>query len=151
MQQNNHNDLAGKGVINTNELGRAIKRKREESRMSLRAVAQATGVSAATLSRIENGSVQPDADNLARLAAWLNIPMERVLLDNRSQERLAALGGDKDSLPVIYFPQEPMPDIIEAHLRADRNLTPDTARALSELFRVAYSQFSKTGQGNPDK
>jgi len=39
-----------------------------------------------------------------------------------------------------------MPDIVEAHLRADRNLTPETAKALSELFRVAYQQFSAPGQ-----
>jgi len=33
---------------------------------------------------------------------------------------------------------------VEAHLRADRNLSPETADALSQLFRVAYSQFSRT-------
>lgn len=128
-----------KAVINTSELGRHIKRKREELRMSLRAVAQVTGVSAATLSRIENGTVQPDADNLARLAQWLNIPMERVITDGGTRAMAAGAG---DGLPVVYFPQESVPDIVEAHLRADRNLTPETARALSELFRVAYSQFS---------
>lgn len=149
--QHSDNSTQGKGLINTSELGRAIKRKREEQRMSLRAVTQVTGVSASTLSRIENGTVQPDADNLARLAAWLNIPMERVIMDNRSQERLSALGGDSETLPVIYFPHEPMPDIIEAHLRADKNLTPETARALSELFRVAYSQFSKPGVNDATK
>jgi hypothetical protein len=31
-------------------------------------------------------------------------------------------------------------------LRADRNLTADTAKALSELFRVAYAQFSHPGE-----
>ncbi len=45
--------------------------------------------------------------------------------------------------PVVYYPQEPTPEIVEAHLRADRNLTPETAAALSELFRVAYTQFSR--------
>jgi hypothetical protein len=39
-----------------------------------------------------------------------------------------------------------MPEIVEAHLRADKKLTPETARALSELFRVAYKQFSKPGE-----
>jgi hypothetical protein len=28
-------------------------------------------------------------------------------------------------------------------LRADKHLTPETAKALSELFRVAYAQFSQ--------
>lgn len=125
-----------KSLVNTSELGRAIRRKREELNMSLRDVADETGVSASTLSRIENGTGKPDADNIARLTTWLNVPMERIM-----GSRL--LEGDENKA-VIYFPQEAMPDIVEAHLRADRNLTPDTAKALAELFRVAYTQFSSS-------
>jgi transcriptional regulator with XRE-family HTH domain len=122
------------------ELGRAIRRKREELNLSLRAVADETGVSASTLSRIENGTGKPDADNIARLTGWLNMPMERVMSGRQA-------GADDDAAKaVVYFPQEAMPDIVEAHLRADRNLTPDTAKALSELFRVAYAQFSHPGE-----
>jgi transcriptional regulator with XRE-family HTH domain len=127
-----------KSLVNTGELGRAIRRKREEQGLSLRDVATETGVSASTLSRIENGTGKPDADNIARLTAWLNVPMERIM-SGRSSD------GD-EARPVVYFPQETMPDIVEAHLRADRNLTPDTAKALSELFRVAYAQFSHPGE-----
>ena len=128
----------GKSLVNTMELGRAIRRKREETGLSLRDVADETGVSASTLSRIENGTGKPDADNIARLTAWLNVPMERIMGGGQ-------LDGD-GALPVIYFPKENTPDIVEAHLRADRNLTPETARALSELFRLAYGQFSHPGQ-----
>jgi hypothetical protein len=53
--------------------------------------------------------------------------------------------GD-EAKAVVYFPQESMPEIVEAHLRADRNLTPETAHALAELFRVAYTQFSRPGE-----
>ncbi len=129
-----------KSLVNTVELGRAIRRKREEAGLSLRDVADETGVSASTLSRIENGTGKPDADNIARLTSWLNMPMERVM-GARTAE------GD-ESAPVVYFPQEATPDIVEAHLRADRNLTPETAKALSELFRVAYQQFSHPGEDN---
>lgn len=134
---------AAKPLVNTIELGRSIKRKREEMGLSLRDVADETQVSASTLSRIENGTGKPDADNIARLTAWLNMPMERIM----SGRGTNAAGGD-EAAPVIYFPQEAMPDIVEAHLRADRNLTPDTAKALSELFRVAYTQFSKPGEAD---
>lgn len=127
-----------RSLVNTGELGRAIRRKREEQGLSLRDVADETGVSASTLSRIENGTGKPDADNIARLTAWLNVPMERIMSGRQ-------LDGD-EARPVVYFPQETMPDIVEAHLRADRNLTPETAKALSELFRVAYSQFSHPGE-----
>ena len=129
---------SAKSLVNTTELGRAIRRKREELGMSLRDVADETGVSASTLSRIENGTGKPDADNIARLTAWLNVPMERIMGGRQ-------LDGD-EAKPVVYFPQEAMPDIVEAHLRADRNLTPETAKALSELFRVAYAQFSHPGE-----
>lgn len=129
-----------KSLVDTAELGRSIRRKREDAGLSLRDVADETGVSASTLSRIENGTGKPDADNIARLTAWLNVPMERIM-GRRQLE-----GGE--SKPVVYFPQEAMPDIVEAHLRADRNLTPETAKALSELFRVAYTQFSHPGEAS---
>ena len=128
-----------KSLVNTVELGRAIRRKREEMGLSLRDVADETGVSASTLSRIENGTGKPDADNIARLTGWLEVPIERVMSGQPE--------GD-ESKAVVYFPQEPTPSIVEAHLRADRNLTPETAKALSELFRVAYTQFSAPGSEN---
>lgn len=122
--------------INTVELGRAIKRRREELGLSLRDVADVTGVSASTLSRIENGTGKPDADNIARLTGWLDMPIDRVM-------NKAAAAADVEA--VVYYPHEATPEIVEAHLRADKNLTPETAKALSELFRVAYKQFSKPG------
>ncbi len=129
-----------KTLVNTQELGRAIRRRRDELKLSLRDVADVTGVSASTLSRIENGTGKPDADNIARLTSWLDMPMERILAGRHSESQ--------DAKPVVYFPHESTPEIVEAHLRADRNLTPETASALSELFRVAYTQFS---QSVPDK
>lgn len=122
-------------LISTVELGQAIKRRREELKLSLRDVGDLTDVSASTLSRIENGTGRPDADNIARLTQWLDIPVDRLMTKH--------LTNNVD--PVIYYPHEKTTDIIEAHLRADKNLSPETAKALSELFRVAYKQFSKPG------
>jgi transcriptional regulator with XRE-family HTH domain len=62
--------MTKKHGVNTSELGNAVKRRRESLDLSLRDVADETGVSASTLSRIENGTGKPDADNIARLAAW---------------------------------------------------------------------------------
>ena len=118
-------------LINVAELGQYIKRKRERERLSLRAVAKQTQVSASTLSRIENGTGIPDTPTLARLARWLNIPFERIVT-----------GGNSKESPIVYYPQESVPDIVSAHLRADRNLTPDKARALEETFRILYNQFT---------
>ncbi len=132
-----------KAIVNTEELGRAIKRRREELGLSLRDVANETTVSASTLSRIENGTGKPDADNIARLASWLDVPVERILSGHHHQ-------ADSNKA-VVYFPQEPTPEIVEAHLRADKNLTPQTAAALSELFRVAYAQFSRNDADKTSK
>lgn len=128
--------LKNENYVNTIELGRAIKRRREELGLSLRDVADETNVSASTLSRIENGTGKPDADNIARLTGWLDMPIDRVMTKQ----------GSSDVEPVVYYPHEATPEIVEAHLRADKNLSPETAKALSELFRVAYKQFS-----TPDK
>jgi transcriptional regulator with XRE-family HTH domain len=118
-------------VINVLELGQYIKRKRESEHLSLRDVAKKTQVSASTLSRIENGTGVPDTPTLARIVRWLNLPLERVVIGRSNAEPA-----------VVYYPQESVPDIVEAHLRADSSLTPDRASALAELFRVAYKQFS---------
>src|SRR6185437_15458988 len=100
-----------KALVNTEELGRAVRRRREELGLSLRDVADKTSVSASTLSRIENGTGKPDADNIARLTAWLEVPVERILSVRPAHD---------DAAPaVVYYPQEPVPEIVEAHLRAD--------------------------------
>src|SRR5213593_1636962 len=126
--------MVKKSGVNTSELGDAVRRRREQQGMSLRDVAEQTNVSASTLSRIENGTGKPDADNIARLTTWLDMPLERILTRGREDT--------SNAKAVVYFPHESTPEIVEAHLRADRNLSPETADALSQLFRVAYSQFS---------
>jgi transcriptional regulator with XRE-family HTH domain len=128
--------MTKKSGVNTSELGGAVRRRREQQGLSLRDVAEQTGVSASTLSRIENGTGKPDADNIARLASWLDMPIERVMHHGPR--------SPSDPKPVVYYPHESTPEIVEAHLRADKHLTAETAKALSELFRVAYTQFSHT-------
>jgi transcriptional regulator with XRE-family HTH domain len=125
-------------LINVAELGEYVKRQRQRLGLSLREVATTTGVSASTLSRVENGVGTPDSATLARLAQWLGIPLERLM----SGSLIAASSDASAADPVVYFPTESTPNIVEAHLRADKNLRPETAKALAELFRVAYTQFS---------
>jgi transcriptional regulator with XRE-family HTH domain len=123
-------------LIDVRELGEYVRRRREEKKVSLRAVATDTGVSASTLSRIENGIGTPDAATLQRLATWLGMPLERLM-----SGALLTVAEDAPR-PVVYYPTESTPNIVEGHLRADRNLKPEAAKALAELFRVAYNQFA---------
>ncbi len=132
----------GEPTLNIEELGEYVKRKRQEEKLSLRDVAIKINVSASTLSRIENGIGTPDSPTLARLASWLGIPLERLMKGSLLNGIDEAARGEAYTEPVIYYPTESTPNIVEAHLRADRNLNPEMAKALAELFRVAYSQFS---------
>src|SRR6266480_7687084 len=87
--------MVKKTGVNTSELGNAVRRRREQQGLSLRDVADKTGVSASTLSRIENGTGKPDADNIARLTHWLDMPMERVLSGRHTDSSAASA--------VIYY------------------------------------------------
>src|SRR5437870_8762498 len=111
----NFKPMTKKTGVNTFELGVAVRRRREQKGLSLRDVADETAVSASTLSRIENGTGKPDADNIARLTSWLDMPMERILGSRHTNGNTAA--------PIVYYAHESTPEIVEAHLRADRNLS----------------------------
>jgi transcriptional regulator with XRE-family HTH domain len=139
----------GEPTLNIVELGEYVKRKRQDEKLSLRDVAKNIDVSASTLSRVENGIGTPDSATLARLASWLGIPLERLM---RGSLMETVYGESSEQVePVIYFPTESMPNIVEAHLRADRNLKPEMAKALAELFRVAYTQFATQSTAQTDK
>jgi len=126
-------------LIYVTELGHYIKRKRETERLSRRAVARQTQVSASTIARIEAGKGIPDTPTLARIARWLNIPFERVVT-----------GGDSMQAARFFIPRESVSDIVAAHLRADRNLTLQQARALEDMCRIAYDQLvSKADESRP--
>jgi len=120
-------------TVDTAELARRVKQKRLAGRLSLRRAAHEIKLSTSTLSRIENDRGRPDTESLVRLSSWLGLPLESFVR-----------GGESGSVqPVIYYPEQPLPDIVEAHLRVDRALTPDVAEAVANMFRVVYAQVSK--------
>ena len=117
-------------VIRSEELGAALKRARKERGLSLRDVEGEIGISFATLARIERQVGSPTPDNLARITEWLNIPIERII------------HSDDPKQPVIFYPDEKTPDIIQAHIDRDPNLTEEQKRGLGEFFRAAYATFA---------
>ncbi len=120
-------------LLDVVELGEYVKKKREEEGLSIRQLAAITQISPPTLSRIENGVCNPDSPTLARLSSWLGIPLDSLMKGSLIPE------GEEAFLEPT---RESTPNFIEAHLRADPKLKPEAAKALSELFRVAYSQFT---------
>lgn len=99
-------------------------RKDPSHSLSLRAVAEATGISAATLSRFETGKGNPDIDTLSKLVDWLELDRADVFSAPTSQ------------------PTD-TPGYVEVHLRADPKLDVRTAQALAEGFRIMYERFTQ--------
>lgn len=125
-------------VIRFDELSSMIRQKRRREQLTLEAAAQQSGVSAATLSRLERsisgdasgqGMPTPDVRTLSAVADWLGV----------------AVAG-AGSAPVEISGEAPLPNVVEAHLRADRNLDPDTAALLARMFRAAYVQATEKGR-----
>ena len=109
-----------------------IKAKRREADLGVREAAADCGISAATLSRLERGinPQLPDASTLTKLAKWLGTDVNNLLVHNET---------DSES----DLPQHTTPEFVEVHLRADKNLTSDTADALSKMFRQLYENVAK--------
>ena len=104
--------------------------KTKRAGRGLRTVAdEIGGVSASTLSRIEQGNV-PDLETFMRICQWLGVSADEF--------RPKGAHGPSADVP------EPA-EVIEAHLRADRTLPPDAVDALSQMIRFAY-KAAKAGK-----
>ncbi|MGO9161479.1 MAG: helix-turn-helix domain-containing protein [Streptosporangiaceae bacterium] len=67
------------------DLGSAVRAQRERRRMTIASLARRVGVSAAAISQIESGAVQPSVATLRKLAASLEIPVFRLFLPVESE------------------------------------------------------------------
>ena len=90
----------------------------------LREVAREIGTSPATLSRIEAGKM-PDLTTFGKLCRWLEIDPSELLGIPKPEASLR-------SEPVVAV----------AHLRAKREISPDTARALANLIIRAQNMLA---------
>lgn len=104
------------GVL-VDELAAMVRARLDQENLKLRDAAEQTGVSAATLSRVLNNKL-PDTRTFAALVRWLGVSADLFIPGNKSSSAH---------------------EVIEAHLRADRTLPPDLARALADLVRATYA------------
>lgn len=104
--------------IPVDQLGSALRKRREEAGLSLREVEGQTGISPSTLSRVERGHI-PEIALIARIADWLGVTI--------------SAGGD---LPDGIKTDEDLVSAIEVHLRANKNLDESTARAIARSYEV---------------
>jgi transcriptional regulator with XRE-family HTH domain len=61
--------------------GHALRARRQENRISVRALASQVGVSASLVSQIENGKVNPSVDTLVALVTALGLSLDELFLD----------------------------------------------------------------------
>lgn len=61
------------------KLGKKLKKLREEKNLSLNAFSFQNGIQSATLSRIENGIVDPKFITLLKISTALEIPLDKIL------------------------------------------------------------------------
>jgi transcriptional regulator with XRE-family HTH domain len=121
--------------IDVERFGQRLRRVREERGFTLERVFKATGVSVATLSRIERGgSKDIDAGTLIGLCNWLGARPEEFTLD-----------AEPPRVPGKRTPSN-TPEAVELYLRADKNLDHQTAALLSEMFKAAYRKLAKGGR-----
>jgi transcriptional regulator with XRE-family HTH domain len=129
---------AASRALRIESLAQQMHRTRVAQHLTLEDVHGLTGISIATLSRFERwrhagdknakAMPEPDAKTLAAVSRWLGVSLDSLLVGH--QEHLTAICDQT-------------PDIVEAYLRADRNLNSQAANALSTLFRAAYEQFAE--------
>ena len=106
-------------TLNSEKFAAAVRTRRGENGLRT-AAKEIGGVSAPTLSRIEQGGV-PDLDTFLRLCHWLQEAPSDFMAESTSQDPVAT------------------PRLIEAHLRADRVLEPKVIDAISRMVELAYT------------
>jgi|ERR1041385_7388485 len=120
--------------IDIEKLAAHLRTKRGER--GLRAIAEEIGgVSASTLSRIEQGGA-PDLPTFIRICAWLGASPDEFVESSLGLKR-------KSGTPSGIR----LPEAIEAQLRQDGVLPTTTVDAISEMIRIAY----QAAAANPRK
>jgi transcriptional regulator with XRE-family HTH domain len=111
------------GDFNADGFYAALDGQRQSRKLTWKKVAEESGVSASTLTRLAQGR-RPDVDNMAALLAWSGLSADAFV--RRPKKRAARA--------------EPLA-AITAILRGDPNLSPDGAVALEALMKTAYEKF----------
>ena len=99
----------------------ALDAQRSAKGLNWKEVSAQSGVSASTLTRMSQGR-RPDIDGLALLLGWSGLDAANFLPGANTPEPLAQ---------------------ITANLRADRNLSRDSADALEAIIKVAYERLKE--------
>lgn len=100
--------------ISMDELARLVAKKRTGK--GIRETARLIGISAATLSRVENGNVT-DLDTFRKICSWLEVDPGTIL---------------------GYTPARSAKPEIRVHFKKDKEMKPETAKALADMIMKAH-------------
>jgi transcriptional regulator with XRE-family HTH domain len=103
--------------------------ERRQRQLSWRQLAQQARVGPSTLSRMAQGH-RPDVDSFVALVQWLGVPAEQFM---RGSEE----GGAGERKATVAA------QAVASLLRADRNLDPDSAAAIDDIFQAAMRLAGK--------
>ncbi len=110
-------------------LYRALDIKRASKALSWRQVASQAGVSPSTLTRMGQGK-RPDVDSFAGLVRWLGVPSDEFLTGTSARP-----------------PRQNAVTVLSTHLRASKELSPKSARALEDIIKAAYAGLKAREDG----
>ena len=102
----------------------ALDSERRSRDLAWKDVAEESGVSASTFSRLSQGR-QPDVNSLTLLTRWLGMPADRFM-------KIGQIGQFGAASPLAQ---------ITSILHGDPNLSPEATIALEELIRATYSRL----------
>ena len=114
-----------KGSFDADAFYSALDGQRQARELTWKKVAEESGVSASTLTRIAQGK-RPDVDSLAALSAWSGLEVDRFVKGGASRR------GEAEPLAKIT-----------TYLRSDPHLNEEAATALDELVKVAYKRLRR--------
>jgi transcriptional regulator with XRE-family HTH domain len=115
------------------QFGTALRRARTRAGLSVRALATKSGLTAATVSRLETGHIEsPRPEHLQRLARALDVDVEDFY----------ALAG--------YLMPEGLPEL-RPYLRAKYQLPDQAARQLDEYFQALRERWRTNEEGHHER
>jgi transcriptional regulator with XRE-family HTH domain len=110
-------------TVDVEALYAALDSKRKTHGASWREIARELDISPSTFTRMAQGR-RPDVDTFATLLRWLGMPAESFM---RGKTTTAAT-------------EEPVA-MVSSYLRSARNVSPEDAEALEDIFRAAYNRL----------
>lgn len=116
-----------KGQFDADAFFDSLESIRSNKKITWKKVAEESGVSASTLTRMAQGK-RPDVDSLAALAAWSNLYIDNFVVGATTEPRQ---GNPLEEASALF--------------RADPSLSPEAKSAIEAIVRTAHENLRSYG------